>query len=96
MPAREHWRPALNAYRGEPRSSPTIRASRQTYEALREEHGFRILDYKVDSDSASPRACFQFSEPLARGKVDFAPYVAVSGAANAAVTAEGPSFASTA
>ena len=26
-----------------------------------------------------PRACFEFSEPLARGRVDFAPYVAISG-----------------
>jgi hypothetical protein len=25
---------------------------------------FRILDYKVDSESASPRVCFSFSEPL--------------------------------
>ena len=63
---------------------------RSTYEDLRAEHGFRITDYKVDSDAASPRVCFQFSEPLATGKVDFTPYVAVSGAANAAVTAEGP------
>jgi uncharacterized protein YfaS (alpha-2-macroglobulin family) len=27
----------------------------------------------------SPRACFEFSEALARGRVDFAPYVAISG-----------------
>src|SRR5262245_173710 len=25
-------------------------------------HGFRLLDYSVDADVASPRACFQFSE----------------------------------
>ena len=62
---------------------------RSTYEQLREEHGFRITDFKVDSDAASPRVCFQFSDPLATGKVDFAPYVAVSGNANAAVSAEG-------
>ena len=35
------------------------RPLRKTYEELREEHGFRITDYKVDSDSASPRVCFQ-------------------------------------
>ena len=63
-------------------------ALRKTYEELREKRGFRITDYKVDSDSASPRVCFQFSEPLAAGRVDFAPFVAVSGAANAAVTTE--------
>ena len=42
---------------------------------------------KIDNDLASPRVCFQFSDPLAR-KTDFAPYVAVSGAANAAITTE--------
>ena len=84
----EEWRPALNALRASLQiaDNPAIR---RTYEALRIEHGFRILDYKVDSDSASPRACFQFSEELDRGKLDFTPFVAVSGAANAAVTAEG-------
>ncbi len=50
--------------------------------------GFRILNYKVDNESAAPRACFQFSDPLASGKVDFAPYIAVSGASNAAITTE--------
>ena len=61
---------------------------RKTYEELREKRGFRITNYKVDSDSASPRVCFNFSEPLAQGRVDFAPFVAVSGAANAAITTE--------
>ncbi len=37
---------------------------RGRYERLRLEHGFRMLDYSVDSDAASPRACFQFSETL--------------------------------
>jgi hypothetical protein len=45
---------------------------------MRAEHGFRILDYKVDNESALPRVCFNFSEPLAR-RTDFSPYVAVSG-----------------
>src|SRR4051812_44687202 len=85
---REDWRPALNAYRASLQAQEDPRV-RQTYEDLREKHGFRILNYTVDSDSVSPRACFQFSEPLASGKVDFAPFVAVSGAANAAVTTEG-------
>ena len=77
------FRLALNAYRASldrADDAPT----RATYEKLRAEQGFRILDYKVDNDAASPRACFRFSEPLARGKVDFAPYVAISGAADGA------------
>ncbi|HEU4518286.1 MAG TPA: alpha-2-macroglobulin family protein, partial [Microvirga sp.] len=82
------WRSALNAYRASLGLADDA-AVRTTYEALREKHGFRITNFRVDSDSASPRACFEFSERLATGKIDFAPYVAVSGAANAAVTAEG-------
>jgi alpha-2-macroglobulin len=84
---REIWRPALDAYRNSLQLADNGRV-RTTYEDLRAKHGFRVLDYKVDSDSSAPRVCFQFSDPLARGKVDFAPFVAVSGSANAAVTAE--------
>ncbi|MDJ1159096.1 alpha-2-macroglobulin [Chelatococcus sp. SYSU_G07232] len=84
---REIWRPALDAYRASLALADNA-SVRATYEDLREKHGFRIVDYKVDSDAASPRACFQFSDPLARGKVDFAPFVAVAGSANAAVSAE--------
>lgn len=85
---REIWRPSLDAYRASLAlvDSPTVRA---TYEDLRAKHGFRIVDYKVDSDSASPRICFQFSEPLAGGRTDFTPYVSVSGSTNAAITTEG-------
>ncbi|WP_132253652.1 alpha-2-macroglobulin family protein [Methylobacterium segetis] len=81
------WRPALEAYRASLALNDDADV-RQAYEEVRAEHGFRILDYKVDSDAAAPRVCFQFSETLAP-KTDFTPFVAVSGAANAAVTAEG-------
>jgi uncharacterized protein YfaS (alpha-2-macroglobulin family) len=81
------WRSALEAYRAS-LALDDVAAVREAYDAVRAEHGFRILDYKVDSDAASPRACFQFSESLAP-KTDFTPFVAVSGASNAAVTAEG-------
>jgi uncharacterized protein YfaS (alpha-2-macroglobulin family) len=84
---RSMWRLALNAYKASLERVDNV-TLRRTYENLRAEYGFRLLDYKVDSDSASPRVCYQFSEPLQRGKVDFAPFVAVSGAANAAITAE--------
>src|SRR5208337_5601674 len=39
------------------------------------------------NESSNPRVCFNFSEELAR-KTDFSPYVAVSGASNAAVSSE--------
>jgi hypothetical protein len=82
----EMWRPALDAYRAslERRDDED---TRQIYEDMREKHGFRILDYKVDNESSAPRVCFTFSESLAR-KTDFSPYVAVAGAANSAISSE--------
>ncbi len=85
---RSAWRRSLNAYRASLQLNENAEV-RRAYEALRGTHGFRITNFNVESDSASPRACFQFSEPLATGKVDFAPFVAVSGAANPAISAEG-------
>lgn len=81
------WRPALDSYRAslDLADSPQLR---NIYTDMREKHGFRILDYKVDNESASPRVCFQFSEPLIQGRVDYSPYVTVSGAANAALSIE--------
>lgn len=84
---REMWRPSLNAYHAS-LDLIELPGVRKTYEQEREKYGFRILDYKVDNESPAPRACFQFSDPLARGKVDFVPYIAVSGASNAAITTE--------
>ena len=83
---RETWRPSLDAYRAS-LGVADVPAVRATYEGLREKYGFRILDYKVDSDAAAPRVCFQFSETLAP-RTDFAPYLAVTNAIGAAVTAE--------
>ncbi|MGP8231973.1 MAG: alpha-2-macroglobulin family protein [Methylovirgula sp.] len=84
---RELWRPSLNAYHASLTlaDDPAIRA---TYQKERETYGFRILDYKVDKDSAAPRACFQFSESLASGHVDFASYVSVAGIDRPAVSSE--------
>ncbi|MFB9267406.1 alpha-2-macroglobulin [Bradyrhizobium erythrophlei] len=84
---RKLWRPALDALRLslDLREVADIRGQ---YEKMRDEHGFRLLDYTVDSDSASPRACFQFSEELAK-RVDFAPFLALAGTDKPALSAEG-------
>ncbi len=84
---RELWRPSLNAYHASLAlaENADIRA---TYQKERETYGFRILEYKVDKDSAAPRACFQFSESLASGHVDFASYVSVAGIDRPAVSNE--------
>ena len=75
---RNIWRPSLDAMRLslELREVADVR---QQYERMREDHGFRLLDYSVDSDAASPRACFQFSEDLPGKRTDFSPFVAVAG-----------------
>ncbi|WP_082508040.1 alpha-2-macroglobulin family protein [Methylobacterium sp. Leaf113] len=85
--AETEWRPSLEAYRASLALADAAEV-REIYEGLRAEHGFRILNYTVDSDAAAPRVCFQFSEGLAP-KTDFTPFIAVSGAANAAVTGTG-------
>src|SRR5579872_3626808 len=77
---RKLWRPALDR-----REVADVRGQ---YEKMRDEHGFRLLDYTIDSDSASPRACFQFSEDLAK-RTDFAPYLALAGNDKPALTSEG-------
>jgi alpha-2-macroglobulin len=82
----EQWRPTLDALKASLDRHDSVDV-RKTYEAMRAEHGFRILDYKVDNESAQPRVCFSFSEPLAR-RTDFSPYVAVSGSSDTAIANE--------
>src|SRR5580692_18209 len=84
---RKLWRPALDSLRLslDLREVADVRGS---YERLRDEHGFRLLDYTVDSDGASPRACFQFSEDLAK-RTDFAPFLALAGNDKPALSSEG-------
>ncbi len=55
---------------------------------MREDHGFRLLDYTVDADAASPRACFQFSEDLPGKRTDFSPFVTVAGQDKPALSAD--------
>lgn len=84
---RRLWRPALDTLR----LALDLREAaddRARYEQMRGDHGFRLLDYTVDSDAASPRACFQFSEELPGKRTDFSPFVAVGGIDKPALTVE--------
>ena len=74
---REEWRSALDALKLALtlHASPELQAQ---YTALREKYGFRVANFSVDSDAASPRACFQFSETLPK-RTDFSPFVSVVG-----------------
>ena len=83
---RQQWRGALDSLR----LSLGLRETadlRSQYEKLRAEHGFRLLDYTVNSNSISPRACFQFSEELPGRRTDFSPFVAVAGIERPAIAA---------
>jgi uncharacterized protein YfaS (alpha-2-macroglobulin family) len=84
---RRVWRPALDALRLslELRELADVRA---LYERMRADHGFRMLDYSVDADAASPRACFQFSEELPGKRTDFTPFVSVAGMDKPALSAD--------
>ena len=85
---RSYWRPALDAYK----ISLALRedaAIRQAYDALRAERGFRVVNYEVENETASPRLCIVFSEALKRGKIDFAKYVSVNGRDPDGASAEG-------
>ncbi len=84
---RKIWRPALDAlrYSLDLRETAQMRAD---YEHMRDQHGFRLLDYTVDADSASPRACFQFSEALLSRRTDFSPFVVVGGQDKPALSAD--------
>jgi uncharacterized protein YfaS (alpha-2-macroglobulin family) len=83
---RKLWRPALDALRLS-LDLREVAEVRGRYEKMRDEHGFRLLDYTVDSDSAAPRACFQFSEDLAK-RTDFTPFVALADSDKPALSSE--------
>ncbi|KQY13961.1 alpha-2-macroglobulin family protein [Rhizobium sp. Root482] len=84
----ENFRASLGAYKAslELVEAQTVRSS---YEDLKARQGFRVTEHKIDSDSASPRVCVQFSEPLVKSGVDYAPFVILDGAAPRALEAKG-------
>ncbi|MEZ5908410.1 MAG: alpha-2-macroglobulin [Hyphomicrobiaceae bacterium] len=84
---RSFWRPAIDALK----TSLALHERsdvRAAYEKLRAERGFRIADYKIDSDAAEPRLCIRFSERLATSVADFAKFISVDGRDPQGVTAE--------
>ena len=86
---RAYWRPALEAY-GASLHLADSQPTREAYDKLRAEHGFRMVDYKAENDAAVPRVCLQFSETLARAVgVDFTKFVAVDGRDPQSLLAEG-------
>lgn len=85
---RSYWRPAIDALK----SSLALADDAQVhalYDKLRSEHGFRMVDYKTESEAASPRLCLQFSEGLPGEDVDLSKYVSVDGKDPQTIVAEG-------
>ena len=86
--ARDQWRPALRIYK----MSLGLVADtdvQEAYDAAFNEHGFRMLDYTSDNESNAPRICVQFSEDLAKGRIDFTNYVTVNNEKPASVRVQG-------
>jgi uncharacterized protein YfaS (alpha-2-macroglobulin family) len=84
---RSYWRPAIDALKASLALADSAEVQ-EAYDKLVAEHGFRILDYKVEADSPQPRLCLNFSERLAPGRIDWAEYFKVDGKDPQAVTAE--------
>ncbi len=84
---RSYFRPAIDALAASLSIAENDEA-REAYDSLVSQHGFRILEYKVEADSELPRLCIQFSERLASGVSDWSKYFKVDGKDPQAVTAE--------
>ncbi len=82
------FRPALEAYKAS-LALKDVKAVREAHAALYQREGFRVAGNRIDSDTASPRACVQFSEPLVKAGADYASFVTLDGAAPSALEAKG-------
>ncbi|MEP6192966.1 MAG: alpha-2-macroglobulin family protein [Nitratireductor sp.] len=81
---RSMFRPAITAYEESLAlvASPRIQA---LYADLKRRKGFRVVEHTIDSDSATPRVCVQFSEDLVKSGIDYAQFVRVDNAPTTAV-----------
>ena len=86
LEARAMYRPALQAYEASLLLVDDA-AVRAAYLDLRARKGFRVVDHSVDTDTASPRICVQFSEDLVKTGVDYATFVTLDNAAPPALEA---------
>lgn len=61
---------------------------RQAYEKWISEHGFRVSDNSVDTNSSTPRLCVEFSAPINRGDPQIASYMKIDGGDQLEIEAE--------
>ena len=75
---RSSWRPAIDALRASLAIVDSAEA-RSRFDKLRAEHGFRMIDYKSETELASPRLCLQFSERIRGSAADIGKFVVLDG-----------------
>ena len=85
---RSLWRPALEALKAALVLHETADV-RDAFDKMRLEHGFRMIDYKIDADASEPRLCLNFSERLGATASDLAKYLLIDGRDPQAVSGEG-------
>ncbi len=85
--ARSYWRPALNAYKAS-LALVNDKEIDRIYQELRAEKGFRITNYKMNSDLSQPQLCIQFSERLLARGTDYATFFKVNNQDPAGVRVE--------
>lgn len=85
---RSMWRPAIDALKASLALADSTEV-RQAFDKLYAEHGFRVIDYKVDADATEPRLCINFSERLSSGQADYAKFITLDGKDPQNVSAEG-------
>ncbi len=84
---RSYWRPAIDALKASVALVASAEVSDQIAK-LQAEHGFRLVDYKVENDASQPRLCIQFSEPLLSTQSDFSKFISVDGRDPQSVTVD--------
>lgn len=85
--ARSYWRPSLNAYKASLELADN-KDIRLVYNELRAEKGFRITNYKINSDLRQPRLCIQFSETLYSRGTDYSTFFKINNQDPAGVRVE--------
>lgn len=84
----QEWKPAIRSLRKARDLNPADTPLAERYDQLVADHGFRILDHRVDADAAEPRICVIFSDELEKNK-DFSDFLKVQDTKGTAVAADG-------
>ncbi|MEH0072091.1 MG2 domain-containing protein [Pannonibacter sp. Pt2-lr] len=84
----QEWKPAIRSLRKARELNPADTPLGERYEQMVADHGFRILDHRVDADAAEPRICVIFSDELEKNR-DFSDFLKVLDTSGTAVSADG-------